>query len=133
MPLKHWRALLRQGLLRFDKFGRIDKLSDHSQGHACFMDYDSISAIGIPSLFSLARVCGFVPYAVCYSKTRRGWHVAALSMEKFKPIELVALQAIFGSDPMREAMDFYRARNIHKADAFWKTRWNIIYSEKVTK
>lgn len=43
-------------------------------------------------------------------KTKHGWHVIVYLNRKLTPIETIALQAICGSDLVREAMNFSRLR-----------------------
>lgn len=49
------------------------------------------------------------------------------------PMEVVALQLLLGSDPMREAYNFQRARILGDVPGFWREmhRWNVDYSEKL--
>jgi hypothetical protein len=81
----------------------------------------------------VARILGICPSAVCYKRTRRGWHVAIVFLEEFTPIELISLQAILGSDPMREALNFMRLYHGKKRDIplFWRNRSNILYEKKL--
>ena len=123
---------MKSGALRFEKFGLIDAVSDYPQGHACFMDYDKDTLLPtIPQLYSLFRVLGLRPIAVVYKKSKRGWHIVAVFPEKYKPMELVAIQAICGSDPMREALNWVRASQPGQLRGFWGRRWNILYSKKI--
>lgn len=43
-------------------------------------------------------------------------------------VELVALQLIAGSDPMREAFNLTRVRNLDTLPEFWQERWNVLYT-----
>jgi hypothetical protein len=45
------------------------------------------------------------------SKSKEHWHVRIVLNEKLPPMDRIALQAIFGSDPMRELMNWMRVRN----------------------
>jgi hypothetical protein len=135
-PLRHF---LKRGTLRFEKFGHIDECSNIPQGHAIFLDCDSIGTISPPPpkrsyiRWILSSICGIQIQSIYYKKTQRGWHVIIRVHERLTPLETVALQSILGSDPMREALDFMRAREIENADEYWQTRWNILYDFKVTK
>jgi hypothetical protein len=68
-----------------------------------------------------------------------GWHVKVrLQPSPASPIETVALQAICGSDPLRESCNIERARTVQlwlvdadraepEAADFWRKRWNVLY------
>jgi hypothetical protein len=47
----------------------------------------------------------------------------------FSALELVALQLLFGSDPLREACNLTRARLVdtRRVSAWWRARWNTFY------
>lgn len=66
------------------------------------------------------------------SPSGNGWHVCL----KLKPCprtatEVVALQAILGSDPYREACNLHRARMIASVSPYWRDRWNVLYSQSL--
>lgn len=121
--------------LTFETFGHIDKVSDIPEGYAAHMDYDyPDKPPTIPSLYSFLRVLGVSPKAVSYSPSKRGIHVTCIMGERLSRAELVALQAILGSDPWREILNLMRARQIrlHKKPLpkYWRQRWNILYDRK---
>lgn len=49
--------------------------------------------------------------------------------EPSSAMEVVALQAILGSDPYREASNLGRVRVLDELPEYWRTRWNVLYSE----
>ena len=58
----------------------------------------------------------------------RGWHVIIrLKPEPRDPMEVVALQAICGSDPLREASNVQRVRSLPGLGKFWGDKWNVLY------
>ena len=58
----------------------------------------------------------------------KGFHVVlALEPEPKTPQEVVAIQAILGSDPDREACNLRRAKIVHRASKYWRERWNGQY------
>lgn len=62
------------------------------------------------------------------SPSGKGWHVVLEVEPRPKsPYEVVALQAICGSDPYREAMQMNRARNFFRAPAWMRNTWNVLY------
>lgn len=46
-------------------------------------------------------------------------------------MEVVALQAVFGSDPKREACNVNRARMVDtkQVTPYWAQRWNVLYGK----
>lgn len=57
-----------------------------------------------------------------------GWHVIIEVVPRpTTAMEVVALQAICGSDPWREAISVVRARSFVKAPKFMRDRWNVLY------
>jgi squalene cyclase len=132
MPSTLLETLLHQGLLRFEKWGVIDGLSDIPEGYASFVDCDSRKPYSWMRHAATHRILGksYYPYAVCYKKTQRGWHIVSLYSKKHTRMELVALQAILGSDSMREALNFVRVKS-GRIKGYWNQRWNILYTYKV--
>jgi hypothetical protein len=51
---------------------------------------------------------------------------------RLKPMEIVALQAILGSDWRREAFNFVRAIHV-KDTAVFQERYNILFTKKVKR
>lgn len=65
-------------------------------------------------------------------ETRRGWHISLYVRRRLSPLEIVALQAILGSDWKRELFNLARARGLAAAPSFWrKDRWNVFYARKL--
>lgn len=69
------------------------------------------------------------------SPSGKGWHVY---VEIDRPVscwlEMVALQAVLGSDRYREACNVQRVRTIGlmspEMRAFWEPRWNVFYRRR---
>ena len=64
----------------------------------------------------------------------KGWHVYVYVQPEVRTnMEVVALQAILGSDRYREACNVLRVRTIEampvKLRKFWGPRWNVFYSK----
>lgn len=60
----------------------------------------------------------------------KGWHCElALDPEPQAAIEVVALQAVLGSDPAREACNIHRAFMVDSKQVSprWRKRWNVLY------
>lgn len=58
----------------------------------------------------------------------KGWHIVLeVSPAPRSAMEVVALQAVLGSDVWREACNVKRARALWKAPKFMRDRWNVLY------
>lgn len=88
----------------------------------------------------LTRVCGLLRRAgyrpvwwhETISPSGRGRHVTIrLSPCPSCPMEVVALQAVLGSDPFREACNTMRVRALPRISRFWRQRWNVLYRRMV--
>lgn len=69
------------------------------------------------------------PVVVRFDRTRRGWHIVATATAPAgtPAMQLVAAQAILGSDPNREAFNVMRAASLGSVPPFWRSRWNVLY------
>jgi hypothetical protein len=62
------------------------------------------------------------------SPSGKGWHVILdVEPRPRSPVEVVALQAILGGDPWREAMQMNRARAFAKVPRWMRDAWNVLY------
>lgn len=60
-------------------------------------------------------------------RTRRGWHVVVNVRRRLAPLQIVAAQAVLGSDPRRETFNLQRATAYESLPRFWRARWNVLY------
>lgn len=94
------------------------------------LDYDEPRK---PPRKSMIEKLGRAGYSVESCEARRspsgkGWHVViAVSPRPRTAMEVVALQAVLGSDPWREAMQIARARAFPKCPPFMRDAWNVLY------
>lgn len=64
------------------------------------------------------------------SRSGKGWHIVLqVTPAPRTCMEVAALQALLGSDPLREACNINRARMVDagKVSRFWARRWNVLY------
>lgn len=62
------------------------------------------------------------------SPSSKGWHLVLTVIPRPESaVEVVALQAILGSDPLREACNLHRANIFPQVSPFWQDRWNVLY------
>lgn len=63
------------------------------------------------------------------SPSGEGEHITIeLAPEPASEMEIVALQAVCGSDPFREACNVQRVRNLDRVPEWWRERWNVLYA-----
>ena len=95
------------------------------------VDYDA--GAPTPGDKDIAHRLGRAGYDVSELRWRRspsgnGWHLQVwLTPIPETAMEIVALQAILGSDPYREASLVQRARNLAGVSKWWRERWNVLY------
>lgn len=108
------------------------------------VDVDSSRKLSRRALERRARIAHvrIVAVADVRSPSGRGWHrrIAVERLEwavrvrpvPFSPLEVVALQLLFGSDPIREAFNLHRARLVQAGQVprFFRTRWNTLYATR---
>lgn len=72
-----------------------------------------------------------VKRTVLASRSRKGRHVyLVIEPPCANAVEMVALQAVLGSDPYREACNTARARILDQVPEFWRHRWNVFYDPR---
>lgn len=120
------------------RFGKLHE-SDTFDSRKAYIDFDrpNLRRLKTQIYFTIARAIGIRLRAIEYRRRRggRGWHVVLHLAEPMEPAELIALQAICGSDTRREYLNLHRVLAIrkHGAPAFWQKRWNILFSGKVKR
>jgi hypothetical protein len=67
--------------------------------------------------------------AIRFDRTERGWHVIVKVHRTVPPALIVAAQAIWGSDKRREHFNLMRVQNLHRVPKFWRSRFNVLYSQ----
>jgi len=132
MQLTRFRHFYKTRSLSFETFGKIDRqISNMPMGYTCLLDYDTDTPPGLPDIIGILRIVGVTAKTIMYHRTKRGYHIALVLYEHLKPVELIALQAILGSDQMREALNLMRAVRVHKVSKYWQNRSNILYEHKL--
>ena len=133
--------------VRFDYSGRSVKLQLGNMGvidaDSCrattgtllLLDCDNRKAPSFRALAGRFQIFkgAFSVRCISYSRTMRGWHIVAEVDIKLTPPEIIALQAIMGSDVKREAMNMTRWLGMRgkRVDKFWLSRWNLLFKEKL--
>lgn len=124
---------------RFDRgdllLGRWGIIDAKAKPNRAYLDFDL--ARPVPRcypVFSTLRTIGLRAHWICYTRTRKGWHLDIDLSCKLVPGETIALQAILGSDARRETLNLMRviAMRRFRTSKFWRERWNILYSGKLS-
>lgn len=95
------------------------------------LDYDS--GMAVPDRREIRRRlkrAGYRAVSINWRKSPSGVgrHVVIQLMPRpGSALEMVALQAILGSDPYREASNLQRAKNLADVPEWWRERWNVLY------
>lgn len=95
------------------------------------LDYDG--GVDVPGRREIRRRLKRAGYRAVSIKWRKspsgeGRHVVIqLQPHPGSALEMVALQAILGSDPYREASNLQRARSLGDVSEWWRGRWNVLY------
>jgi len=97
------------------------------------LDFDRRRTPRLRYLFVGLRLLGLHVRWMRDDRTVKGWHRTICLEESLSPSELVALQAVLGSDPRRENLNLMRVlRTRHNGfTRFQERRWNILYSRKL--
>lgn len=107
------------------------------RGSILIIDVDNHFAISFRNLAGRIRVLRnslhFLNF--CYAKTKRGWHIHIETRERLNPPEIIAIQAILGSDRNRECLNMYRwlcmRDRYNGLPRYWKKRWNLSFERKL--
>jgi len=108
---------------------------DRVRLNVAYLDLDlGRKMIHLHPIWIVLRAAGLRPRAIATIRTRRGWHIKIHLTRRLAPAELVALQACCGSDRRRETLNLMRILAIarHDPGPFWRARWNLLYSRKLT-
>ena len=129
MKTRRWRS--RRWRLRAEKVNR------RREGSAALLKIDVDPGHEVYTLGHMRRLLDRAGYQIVERWKRRsgsgkGWHVyVMLDRAVSSPMEMVALQAVLGSDRYREACNVQRVRTIEHLSpdmrAYWEPRWNVFY------
>ena len=93
------------------------------------LDYDVPEAP--PIGWWMFRALNLTVQLARWDRTANGWHVLIWVKEELEPTEIVALQAILGSDPRREAFNLMRVRSLEDVPEWWRGKWNVLFERKL--
>lgn len=112
----------------FRRWGIIKELAEPDK---IMCDFDN-KVPPTPPIQSLVHTLGLRLLWERWDRTRRGWHLVVKIAQKLTQAEIVAAQAILGSDPARERLNLCRAISIRlHPSKFWEKRVNVLYSRKI--
>ena len=114
---------------------QIGVLEEKQNENTIFLDYDRTRTPKLSPLFFLLRLCEMRPLYVVDVRTRKGWHRVVHLDCRLKPAEIVAAQALLGSDRRRESLNFMRILSLRRFGAtnFARSRWNLMFTRKLKR
>lgn len=98
------------------------------------LDRDDGRAFPLWRLWWVLRLMGWRAEWIEYVRSRRGWHCLIAVPGRVSPVEVVAVQAVMGSDRNREAFNLARARKVQgtrRVPGLSKWRWNVLFERKL--
>ena len=105
MQLRVWKG----DPARASKSGGLPGVvSEYASPCLTMCDYDQDRPPDLGPVWRLARRIDARPVLIRCDRTRRGWHLLVWWNRKFSPLAILAIQAILGSDPGREAFNLSR-------------------------
>lgn len=121
---------LKRDGLQFNSFGEME---EYSAPNKLMLDFDRRRTPKMGGLFVLLRMCGLRVKHICDTRSRRGWHRVITLTETLGKFEIIAIQALAGSDRRREGLNLMRALRSRECgmSRFQESRWNILYSRKL--
>lgn len=115
----------------FERFGVVKQLATDDRLIMC--DYDRRR--DFPRVQVMRALCNRLGLRMLWfrqDRTRRGFHLLARFADALSPMEAIAIQLLFGSDPNREGLNFMRARSLAVfPSSFWQSRWNLLFERKI--
>lgn len=120
--------------LRDFAFHKVGVVNDVATNRTLYLDMDQPASPRLAPIFAICRIVGVRPMWIEYRRTQNGWHVVLVLRDRLERAEIVALQALCGSDKRRETLNLMRVLAIRRTpitDPFWQQRWNLLYSRKL--
>ena len=109
--------------------GRAGIVKLYGKPNLTLCDYDSGEwSPPYPLICRIARMLDIVPVWSRYDRTEHGWHLVIQWNRSFTPLEIIAIQAVLGSDRKREAYNLARVFSGKASNA----RWNLLFEYKIT-
>ncbi len=110
----------------------IGLVKEWAEPHKTLCDYDGALPLDLfERCLRLSRMIGVRMTSWRCDKTKRGHHVVITWDRDFQPAEIVALQAILGSDSNRESMNLMRLLSDSDGTLAAKKAANLLYQKKL--
>ena len=95
------------------------------------LDFDNRKLVPWKRIGQLLGRAGYKITRNDVRQSKRGLHVwLSLDPQPRTPFEVVAIQAILGSDPLRESMNLLRARRFWQTPGFARSWFNVLYTPR---
>lgn len=124
------------GNLSHFRLGNIGIIDEIHTENMVFIDIDRNNIQWLNLMSRIRTFRGLLnPEYFMLQRTRKGWHIIIVFDRELLPPEIIALQAILGSDLKREALNMTRWLGVrskyNKLPKFWQNRWNLLFKEKI--
>lgn len=109
------------------QLGRMGRVKRYGTPDVSLCDIDTARCPTLERVFRLARVLGVGIVWIRLDRSHSGrWHLLVKWRARFSKLEMIAIQAILGSDFKREAFNLYRVRSGVRS-----RRWNFLFESKL--
>jgi hypothetical protein len=109
----------------------IGVVKELAEPHKTLCDFDGqLPADLYERCLRLSRMIGVRMTSWRCDRTKRGHHLVITWARDFEPAQIVAMQAILGSDPNREALNLLRLLSKPEGEMAQRCT-NILYSKKL--
>jgi hypothetical protein len=129
--LRTWRTWKGKRMRKPGRYPVWGIVEEFHAANKIMCDFDT-AEIPSPAVNSLIHTLGLTICWQRWDRTRRGWHLVLKVRERLSDGEIIAAQAILGSDRNRERLNLARAISIRlHPSAFWRPRINVLFSSKI--
>jgi hypothetical protein len=118
----------RNGVKVRASLGTMGRVKEYARKDTTFVDIDTPRCPTLNRVRRVSRRLNIRPVFVRYDRTAKGWHIVTRWNRNFSNLELVALQAVLGSDWKREVFNLAR---VLSGKAERTNRWNILFERKI--
>lgn len=107
--------------------GRMGRVKMYANPSVTMCDIDRKKVPTLQRVYRLARILGVRIDYVRFDASHSGkWHLIVRWKARFSKLEIIAIQAMLGSDWKREMFNLYRVRSGVRS-----RRWNFLFEEKL--
>lgn len=111
---------------------RLGLVKESFSPRRLLLDFDGrLPARMLERIWHVSRTAGLTIEWIRFDRTQHGFHVVVQIQQRLEPWQVLALQAICGSDYRREALNWFRLSNMPANSDWHRRNWNILYERKI--